>query len=309
MSLYILFLLLMTAYIIVSYPGTNAAKILIPATVNPGRGHTSQLCALSAELTLRNHHVTILVPSDDQRKIREKFADSNATVMIEYNVRPVELSDNFKATIAGNVSDIGILGIINYAKEVINDQVLCCQELLRNTYVMKILKEEKYDLIIADMHNGCDVLLPEALDVPFVALTSNMNRLYMNEFIYGFPIELSYCISRNIERKLENDTTFWIRTKNVVIHYFFPFLALFPSWTSPFSRLQKEFNITPETSIFRLANKAQFWMSQYSFQFGTPIPSMPNWRPVGGMAAARPGQLPKVSINFRTRINKKQVNK
>ncbi len=256
-----------------------------------GYGHATLLSAFSAELTGRGHHVTILVPSDDNLKVRHKFKQSQATEILEYFTDPMEDSDFVKYHQSGNVPNPSITVVSKILQEVINRQVSYCRQLLANTTVMQKLKDRHFDVIIADMSNGCEVLLPEVLKIPFIALTSNIEMAYMNYNIFGFPLEMSYVISPYIEGGSARHLSFWNRVKNIFIRHLFYRMA---DHSSNFTPLQNEFNISEDKSILHLARKAQFWMSQDSYVLEGSHPTMPNHSPVGGLAAARPGQLPEV---------------
>ncbi|XP_072046054.1 LOW QUALITY PROTEIN: UDP-glucuronosyltransferase 2A3-like [Amphiura filiformis] len=287
MSFRIVFLLLaMTSYVNFGL----GAKILIPGPLMRGRGHTTLLSAVSAELTSRGHHVTILVPTDDQLKVRQKFDNSQATEILEYPTIPFEVCDIVKEMRAGNKPIPGVSNTLTILQDVHREQVSYCRQLLNNTSVMKKLREMNYDLIIEDMGNGCDVLLPEVLKVPFIALTSNTELIFMNYNMYGIPIESSYVISPFIKGGQDRHLAFGVRIKNILMRRVMKLVAI--NLSSLFIPLQEEFHISPEKSMSELASKAQFWLSQDSYLLEDPHPTMPNYSPIGGMAAARPGQLP-----------------
>ena len=268
----------------------HAAKILIPGPLYRGRGHTTLLSALSAELTSRGHQVTILVPSDDQLEVEAKFATSRAKQIIKYSSVPFVGSEYIKSFRAGNISKPGAFVSWSVMKEVIDEQVSYCRQLLNNTSIMKKLKHEKFDLIIADMCNGCEVLLTEVLQIPFIALTSNTELHFMNFNIFGFP---TYVPAPYLMQASKTSMSFTDRVRNILLKYGIYFSSKLVA--SPFADLQREFNISPDKNIFTLASKAQFWLSQDFDVLEAPHPTMPNWSPVGGMAAARPGSLPLVS--------------
>ncbi|XP_072046053.1 UDP-glucuronosyltransferase 1-2-like [Amphiura filiformis] len=267
-----------------------AANVLIPGSLMRGRGHTTLLSALSAELTSRGHNVTILVPADDELKVRQKFDNSNATEILEYPTDPFEVSDVVKEMRAGNKPIPGVSNSLTILQDVHREQVSYCRQLLNNTSVMKKLREMDFDLIIEDMGNGCDVLLPEVLEIPFIALTSNTELIFMNYNMYGIPIESSYVISPYIKGGQDRHLAFGVRIKNILMRRVIKLVGI--NLSSLFIPLQEEFHISPEKSMSELASKAQFWLSQDSYVLEDPHPTMPNYSPIGGMAAARPGQLP-----------------
>ena len=262
---------------------------MIPGPLNRGRGHTILLSSLSAELTSRGHDVTIVVPSDDYLDVGAKFTDSKATKIIKYPSLPYAESDFVKSYRAGNISKPGGPAIWAIMKEVMEEQASYCRQLLSNSSIMTRLKQEKFDLIIADMFNGCDVLLPKVLQVPFIALTPFTQSAFMNFFIFGFPLH----VTPFWMQAYEDPKSLMVRVKNVLgkcsLHISGSLLA------SHFAELQTDFNISSNRNMFFLASKAQFWLSQDFDILEAPHPTMPNWSSVGGLAAARPGPLPSVS--------------
>ncbi len=272
-----------------------AAKILIPGSLMRGHGHTTLLSALSAELSARGHQITILVPSDDKLKVRQKFKQSQATEILEYFTDPVEESNFLKYHRAGNVPNPSGASVWKILQEVASEQVSYCRQMLSNTSVMQKLKERHFDVIIADMSNGCEVLLPEVLKVPFIALTSNTELAFMNYNLFGFPLEMPYVISPYIEGGSARHLSFWKRLRNIFVRFIFYRIS---DYSSNFTPLQHEFNISQDKSILELARKAQFWMSQDSYVLEGSHPTMPNYSPVGGLAAARPCQLQSLRCTF-----------
>ena len=272
----------------------NTFKILMPGSLFRGRGHTTLLSALSAELTSRGHEVTILVPSDDHLKVGAKFAGSNATEILEYETVPSPESDHVRAIRAGNITKMGMSDVITILTEVRIEQISYCRQLLSNDRVIQKLRASQFDLMVADMGNGCDALLPEFLQLPFIALTSNTEFPTFGYLTYGFPLELSYFISPGalVQPKGE-PISLSTRLRNIFVR------VVLPSWfvyrySIHIAVLQKEFNIRPDADFISLGSKAQFWLANDDYVLENPHPGMPNWRHIGGMAAARPKALPKV---------------
>lgn len=270
----------------------------MPGSLFRGRGHTTLLSALSAELTSRGHEVTILVPSDDYLKVGAKFASSNATKILEFETVPSPESDHVRAIRAGNITKIGFSDMITIFTEVRIEQTSYCSQLLSNDRVIQKLRASQFDLMVADMGNGCDALLPEFLQLPFIALTSNTQFLTMGYSTYGFPLELSYVIAPvAVVQPKGEPISLYTRLRNIFVRVVVPYFTL-PRYSRHFAVLQEEFNIRPDADFISLYSKAQFWLANDDYVLEDPHPGMPNWRHIGGMAAARPKALPKEFAEF-----------
>ena len=206
---------------------------------------------------------------------------------------------------AGTLPNIYTAGIVNNVVQInveqIAEQISYCRQLLSNDGIMTKLKTSNFDLLVADMSNVCEVLLPEALQIPFVALTAASGDFMplANYYRSGFPMELSYRIApiSQLLQTIGRPITFFARVINVLFSWTIIPLIQY-NFASKFKALQEEFNISPDEDIITLANrKPQFWLAHVSLMFDDPYPGMPNWCSVGGMAAARTNPLPRVSVS------------
>lgn len=272
----------------------NSSKILMPGPLMRGRGHTTLLSALCKELTSRGHEVTILVPSDNHLKVGAKFANSNATEILEYDTVPMNESEVTKSIRAGNKTNAGVWDSYVLFSEVLSEQYIYCRQLLSNDEIITRLRQSKFDLLIADMTNVCDGLLPEVLQLPHIALTAVAESTMANYNKYGFPLESSYFMSPIVVPSDGTNPSLYTRAINVIVKSVLIPLTHFVC-SIQWKPLQVEFNIRPDLDVTTLGHRSQFWLAHDSYMLEAPHPEMPNWCHVGGMAAARTNPLPQVS--------------
>ncbi|XP_072030631.1 UDP-glucuronosyltransferase 2C1-like [Amphiura filiformis] len=149
-----------------------------------------------------------------------------------------------------------------------------CRALFTDTATLARLKNEAYDLMITDIFFPCDVLLAHYLNIPFIGLTTS--REYP-----VFRKKLSY----NPETFFgaTDKMTFMQRVLNVFQHFLFSHI-LPPNLFEDFIKIQRDFNINPDTYLPYMMGKAVLWLSYSDLSLDYPQPSMPNYVPVGGMA-------------------------
>ena len=144
-----------------------------------GASHYSSLAMSGKALAQQGHKVVSLVSSSNSAQMqRTQYADLFSIVVFNSSHTPQNRTDVFANL--GRVFFKGVLntfwgpviaGLTGNLPEVVSmmDMFLReCDDLLGDSVTMKRLREEGFDMLVADDHFPCPPLLAQALDIPFI---------------------------------------------------------------------------------------------------------------------------------------------
>ena len=268
--------------------GSMFGKFLIPLPPFGKSSHDQTLEVLTSELAERGHTIHLLANGMSPRSL----ASFGAKTMIEYETSiTAEDRQKLKDDAIKSGNRFGGLKIFRNAMQLMSKD---CKALLTDTNTLTRLRDENYNLIIADVFSPCEVLLAHHLDIPFVALTTTREYPLFRKSLYGFPAELSYCPESLAFFGSTDRMTFVERLRNVIYHIVFSHVM--PSMVyDSFIQLQQDLGIKSGASLANLMSEAVLWLSYSDLSIDYPQPSMPNYVPIGGMTLKEAKSLEKVS--------------
>ncbi|XP_071511921.1 UDP-glucuronosyltransferase 2C1-like [Diadema antillarum] len=279
-------------------PGASGAKIML--AMNMVLNTVSQhilFSTITEPLVERGHEVILTAP---ENKFTKGLTEGATTGKIFYkNPRTKEemegIISGLNAAVIG-FSQNSFRDVYREAMEKMAQITEGCVLLFKDADALRRLKEEKFDLIITMPVDGCDALLAEYLDVPFIAMTPLRRAPTFSEDIFGIPVPSSY-VPFNGFLTYTDQMTFKERVINFVSRYVGdPLLR-----SMVFSRvrqIQREMGISPHLSLEQLLGKAQLWLCQSHFALEFAQPIAPNYVSIGGISVRPPKPLPQELEDF-----------
>ena len=168
-----------------------------------------------------------------------------------------------------------------------------CRWLFKDKTTLEHIKREHFDLLLILPLAGCDVLLAQYLNIPYVVVSPVRRSIVVTEDHFKIPVPPSY-VPYSAFTVLTDRMTFKERLLNCVFRFVVhPFIEYI--MTSETQALQRELNIRPDRTLKQLIAEADLWFSYTSFALDFPQPTAPNWIPIGGITAKPSKELPPVS--------------
>ncbi|XP_022082965.1 UDP-glucuronosyltransferase 2B31-like [Acanthaster planci] len=149
-----------------------------------------------------------------------------------------------------------------------------CDDLLGDNATMRRLRQERFDMMVADDTVPCVPLLAQALDIPFVYCSAISPIPSKNGVWAGLPIEPSY-ISEAVVGFTDR-LTFLQRVQNVLAHEYYKLLWFLAFNFKTFDQLKVKHNIRPEISTYESNKQASLYLFHGSFALEFPRPMQPN---------------------------------
>ncbi|XP_038046307.1 UDP-glucuronosyltransferase 2B31-like [Patiria miniata] len=248
-----------------------------------GGSHYSALCKSGRELVRRHGHKVVSLISSSNTIDWQKDGDLFSFVVFSssYTKRDrAEVMESVSAVlVTGALAPVFgpvISGVWNDLSGVAEMWLRECDVLLGDAKTMDILREERFDMLVADDTVPCSPLLAQALEIPFV-LNSFMSVVPTKHGPWtGLPIDPSYIPERSLG--FTDRMTFFQRVQNVLAHTYYGFyhyrlgLANFDSYDA----LKIKYNIRPDISTFESHKQALLLLLHGSFALEFPRPLLPN---------------------------------
>ncbi|XP_071505032.1 LOW QUALITY PROTEIN: UDP-glucuronosyltransferase 2C1-like [Diadema antillarum] len=276
---------------------TEGAKILLSMTsiINTPSQHIV-ISAITEPLVERGHSVTLLAPMN---KITKGLTDAAVTDKKFFaSPRSRKELEEIVASFSSlaSLSGLGPFGAMKILREKVSLLGEGCVTLFSDTDTLDVLKKEKYDIIITMPIGGCDFLLGQYLDVPYVAISPVRRTIVVTEDHFGIPIPSSY-VPFTLFLGFTDQMSFRERLVNIFSRY-----VVMPTMeyiaTYPVQRIKREFNIRPDLSLRQLTAESKLWLVCSNFAFEFAQPTAPNWIPIGGITAKPAKPLPKDLNDF-----------
>ncbi|XP_041472028.1 UDP-glucuronosyltransferase 2C1-like isoform X2 [Lytechinus variegatus] len=283
---------------LISTPVVSGAKIMLAMTMvmNSVSQHIL-FSAITEPLVERGHEVILLAP---QYKVTKGLTEEAVTGKIFF--KTTRTKEEMEEIVAGlqaillSLSQGSVRDILSTMQENFPKFSEGCLRLFEDQEVLDRLKAERFDLIITMPLVGCDCLLAEYLDVPFVAMTPLRRAPTFNEDTFGIPAPSSY-VPFSVMLTLTDQMTFFQRTTNILTRFITEPIATYVM-RRPLRQIQKDHNIRTDLTIDQLLGKAQLWLSQGSWAFDFAQPITPNFVSIGGITVKSPKALPKEMNDF-----------
>ncbi|XP_022083211.1 UDP-glucuronosyltransferase 2B17-like [Acanthaster planci] len=252
--------------------------------VSPLEGsHYLALSMSGKELVKQGHKVVSLVSSSNSRRLQTADADFsvvvfNSSYTREKRAAVMEKIGKVLATgamrgffghlecgIKGNLA-----GELNVAKMWLRE----CDDLLGDNATMRRLRQERFDMMVADDSVRCIPLLAQALNIPFIYSIPVHTIPSKHSVWAGLPIEPSYVPEAVIG--LTDRMTFLQRVQNVLAYEYYKILWSLAEDRKGFDQLKVKYNIRPEISTYESHKQASLYLCHGSFALEFPRPVQPN---------------------------------
>ena len=283
------------AVLVILVSPANAGKILLAMSsiVNTPSQHIV-VSAVTEPLVAKGHEVVLLAP---ENKITKGLTSEAVTDRIYFTSNKTkEELENVMKSITGTqlrLSKSSFLGVFKLLKEKLFLLTEGCTSLFKDNKTLKVLQEERFDLIITQPLIGCDMLLAEYLNVPFVVVSPMRRSVVVTEDHFRIPIPSSY-VPFSLFTAYSDQMTFKERVRNSLMRFIVhPMTEYLTTYT--LQGIKREFNIRPDLTLSQLTAEAMLWLSYSNFALEFPQPTATNWIPIGGITAKPAKELPQVS--------------
>ncbi|XP_018409091.1 PREDICTED: UDP-glucuronosyltransferase 2A1-like isoform X4 [Nanorana parkeri] len=247
--------------------------------------HFMNLNTILEKLAHKGHEVTVLVNSANL------IMDTHKTSALKFEVFPVAFSRHRNEELLEEFLRIWIYDLANMSywefftqmKKSIADSKevgrLVCDGIIKNKEMLKKLKEEKFDILVADPLAPCGELIAEIIGVPFVySFRFSMGNI-MERHCGHQPMPFSYV--PGIMTDFTDRMSFIERVRNTI--YYLSQDALFFSIFSPYWDAYYSEALGRPTTFCETMGKAEIWLIRTYWDFEYPRPILPNFEYVGGL--------------------------
>ncbi|XP_022098327.1 UDP-glucuronosyltransferase 2B17-like isoform X2 [Acanthaster planci] len=262
-----------------------------------GGSHFSSLTMSGKELVKQGHKVVSLVSSSNTRKLRTAYADLFSVVVFNSSYTPEKRDSvmenvgrvvatgalrGFWSQLGHGITDGSLTGDLNIGNMWLQE----CDDLLGDNATMQRLREERFDMMVADDHVPCPPLLAQALNIPFV-FHSIVNPVPSKHGIWaGVLVDPSYIPERVLG--FTDTMTFIQRVQNVLAHIYYRYWWHFVFEFRRFDQLKMKYNIRPEINTYDSYKQALLYMFQGSPALDFPRPLHPNTKYILYTAGSTP---------------------
>ncbi|XP_040181871.1 UDP-glucuronosyltransferase 2A1-like isoform X1 [Rana temporaria] len=277
----------------VSFFGTAySGKILAWPTDG---SHFMNLNVILENLAHKGHEVTVLVNSANL------IMDTSKTSALKFEVFPVAFSRTRNEKLLEEFLRLWIYDLPNMSywefftrmKKAMADslevQLLVCDGIIKNKEMLRKLKDEKFDVLVADPLAPCGELIAEIIGVPFVysfrfSMANIIERLCGQQ-----PMPFSYVPA--IMTEFTDRMSFIERLRNTIFYLsqdalFYSVLS--SSWDAYYSEA-----LGRPTTFCEIMGKAEIWLIRTYWDFEYPRPILPNFEYVGGLHCKPAKPLPE----------------
>ncbi|XP_028660751.2 UDP-glucuronosyltransferase 2A1-like isoform X2 [Erpetoichthys calabaricus] len=262
--------------------------------------HWINIKTILEELTTRGHNVTVLLhtasPSiqcNQAKGIQAEFF--KVPFSKEFFTEMIDDLLNFWIYDAASLSSVQFVWKFRQIfNRVANVTKQICDGVLRNKELLEKLKQQRFDVILADPLFFGSEMIAEHLDLPFI---------YTLRFSFGSTIERlcgqmpsppSYVPGACLQ--YTDRMTFIERLKNLLFYMSQDFLFyefIFSQWNPYFSEIKGR-----PTSLCEMMGKAEIWLIRTYWDFEFPRPYLPNFQFVGGLHCRPAKALPEDMEEF-----------
>ncbi|XP_058163728.1 UDP-glucuronosyltransferase 3A2 isoform X2 [Dasypus novemcinctus] len=153
-----------------------------------------------------------------------------------------------------------------------------CNHFLRRKDILESLKNENFDLVVAETFDCCSFLIAEKLGKPFVSVISSS----FGVVDFGLPRPVSYVPVFN--SLLTDRMDFWGRVKNFLMSFDFS-VKQWRIHSQYEEAIREHFPEGSRPVLSHLLLKAELWFINSDFAFDFSRPLLPNTVYIGGIMA------------------------
>ncbi|XP_077978876.1 UDP-glucuronosyltransferase 2C1-like [Glandiceps talaboti] len=269
--------------------GVESFKIFVA----PGMSRGSVILymeKIGQHLAKQGHQVTILV--NEAVYVPSEPKDGGTPLTLEtysYKARgPVIVKSTSNKYLGGEATWFDWLDVmLKFVPE--------CDRVLNDAVLLSKLEKSNFDLLVANVHMICPILLAHRISLPFVLVGNNRINPMMDGNMYNIPSNPAYVPSMG--SGLTSQMSFLQRLENVG-HYAFSYV-LYNFYMLPHYRnLQHKYNIRPDLTLHKMAEAAELFIYNTDFAFDYPRPLMPNVVLIAGIMAGPTEPLEKEFEEF-----------
>ncbi|CAI4228346.1 unnamed protein product [Auanema sp. JU1783] len=173
---------------------TDGYKVLVVSQIF-GHSHANFMGRLADLLTEHGHNVTVLMPVVDVKELDRNGVHLTKDVKV---VMPSEKTKNLMANMGGDLFKTLWTVSPNVFAQISMSSVMgetfksSCNDILESTELLQQLRDEKYDIALAEPFYFCGIGLLEVLNIPVTAAASSAVQVDAFFHLIGEPILPSY---------------------------------------------------------------------------------------------------------------------
>ncbi|XP_068089221.1 UDP-glucuronosyltransferase 2A2-like isoform X2 [Hyperolius riggenbachi] len=257
--------------------------------------HFLNLNVVLEQLAGRGHEVTVLVSSanlimDTHRASPLKFVTFSVGFSRERNEALLEEFLRIWIYEVHKMTYWQFLARINKAMaDTLEIQQFVCNGIVKNKEMLDKLKEEKFDVLVADPLAPCGELVAEIIGVPFVYSFRFSMANVIERYCGQQPMPFSYV--PGVITQFTDRMSFIERLKNTGLFLFQDavfYTVLSSSWHAYYSE-----ELGRPTTLCEVMGKAEIWLIRTYWDFEYPRPILPNFEFVGGLHCKPAKPLPE----------------
>ncbi|XP_072243575.1 UDP-glucuronosyltransferase 2A2-like [Leuresthes tenuis] len=283
--------------LVFSVASANGGKILVWPTE---ASHWINMKPLLEILVDRGHQVTVLVPSasmfmNSSEPSRFHYEPFNVSVSLEGLEEILEKLLHFSMYEMDHMNYLQLyIKVMDLLKTDMEFSLKMLDGVVKSESIMKKLKEEKYDLLLADPLSPGSDLTADILGIPLVfslrfSLAHNWERMCGQ-----LPAPPSFV--PGAMSKLTDKMDFSERLWNFLFYALQDIVVDHVMWRE-LDKYYSEVKGTP-TSACALMGRADIWLIRTYWDFDFPRPFLPNFKFVGGIHCRPAKPLPKDMEEF-----------
>ena len=264
--------------------------------------HLISVSPICEALVDRGHEVVVLT---SDRNLLNGLTREAYSRTIKFDTDATEgdvqaSTDNLAKMISG-MQGKSVVEIYRTMRLMRSNYAEACGSLFSDDGILRILREESFDMVLTLSVSGCDILLAVCLEVPFTIHTPVNRYPIITEDHFGIPVPVSY-VPFSLFTAMTDSMSFIERVGNFVLRFVVhPVFEWF--LTRPLVPIKEEQKIRPDLSLRQLTGLADLWLCSADFAIEFAHPTAPMWIPIGGITYKEPSPLPHVSPNHNERNN------
>ncbi|KAM4052417.1 UDP-glucuronosyltransferase 2A2-like isoform 2-T2 [Anomaloglossus baeobatrachus] len=217
--------------------------------------------------------------------------DINTTSVLKFEVFPVSFEKERNEELLEEFLHIWIYGLPNMSywesftriykgiMDSVEIERLVCDGIIKNKVLLNRLKEEKFDILVADPLAPCGELIAELIGVPFIYSFRFSIGNVIERHCSHIPTPYSYVPGTMTE--LNDKMSFVERLRNTIFYLSQDVIFQFfisPIWNQYYSEA-----LGRPTTLCEIMGKAEIWLIRTYWDFEYPRPLLPNFEFVGGL--------------------------
>ncbi len=274
---------------IICFPGVPAANILLFPFGHCFNSHLISFERLADILLENGHRVSMIINSrygTYQPFKRQVQNDTLGTRRNNLNLIIFEAPNDFKPICEYDTIDFMLYTPINYRfSSFIQTSSRYCENILKNTHIMNILKTSNFDLFIPEAIDPCSRILADFIDIKFIPLmTTGLGHLgdinprppsYVPAAIAPFTPHMNFVQ----------------RLGNFIMKMMYQAIPVIMGFDRAFEELKTKYQLNTSLSLANTMDRASLKLVNSDFAIDFPTPIEPDTIMVGGFAVRPPKPL------------------